>query len=150
MSDFMNQDAPAIARRRRRIARQQREKTPEPIAKTGGTRPKYSDEESSSATDFNHPSLVSERLIRTKPKTSSVACGSNTGYRNKILNRRDKASGTSTVARSQSTPRPTNHQVNDASSLEDRGNSSSGSNVMSFLRQAKRSLSIPRYNLSVI
>lgn len=149
MGDTMNQDAPAIARRRRRIARQQREKTPEPIAKTGGVRPKFSDEESSSATDFNHASLLIERSIRTKPKTTSVACGSNTGYRNKILNRRDKACATSTVARSQSTPRPTEHQTNDVSSLEDRGNSSSGSNVMSFLRQAKRSLSIPRYQKQI-
>lgn len=145
MNDILNQDAPAIARRRRRIARQQREKTPEPIAKTGGPRPKYSDEESSSTTDFNNPILVTERLIRSKPKMTSVACGSNTGYRNKILNRRDKASGISPTARSQSTPRPANHQANDASSIEDRGNSSSGSNVLSFLRQAKRSLSIPRY-----
>lgn len=145
MGDSVNQDAPAIARRRRRIARQQREKTPEPIAKTGGSRPKYSDEESSSTTDFNNPSQTVERMVRTKSKPLTVSCGTNTTYRNKILNRRDKACGTSSgSSRSQSTPRPTNPQANDGSSLEDRGNSSSGSNVISFLRQAKRSLSIPR------
>lgn len=152
----MNMDAPAIMRRRRRIARQQREKTPEPIAKTGGVRPKYSDEESSSTTDFNNRSAArNERRVKSKTASTSSGGGSgggggngssatsNIAYRNKILNRRDRATGPmSGVVRSQSTPRSMEPEhKNEGQQTDER--SSGSSNVMSFLRQAKRSLSIP-------
>lgn len=152
-----NADAPALVRRRRRIARQQREKTPEPAAKTGGIRPKISDDESSSTTTtpneferrHTNPAIVLGN-IRVKPRTQSNSSGgegrnnSNVAYREKILNRRDRAQRPATIVRSQSTPRelPPESPVSDNKLPSD-----SSGNVVRFFRKAKRSLSIPRYLL---
>lgn len=147
-----NADAPALVRRRRRIARQQREKTPEPIAKIGGIRPKYSDEESSSTTNTTNNEYERQILPgqygnqRIKSKTGSTSSGngtysSNAAYREKILNRRDRANKTAhELVRSQSQPR----QPTDAISDGEKSGNDSGKQVIRFLRQAKRSLSIPR------
>lgn len=154
-----NVDAPALVRRRRRIARQQREKTPEPIAKTGGIKPKYSDDESSSTTTTTpneyekrqaNPAMILGST-RIKPKTASIISNSsgagsgnssNVAYRDKILNRRDRAQRP--VVRSQSTPREV---PPDSPTPENKLPSESSGTVIKFLRQAKRSLSIPRYNI---
>lgn len=148
-----NADAPALVRRRRRIARQQREKTPEPIAKIGGVKPKYSDEESSSTTNTT-PNEYERRILagqyghqRVKSKTGSTSSGngtysSNAAYREKILNRRDRANKTAhELERSQSQPRQLQP---DAISDDEKFENDSGKQVIRFLRQAKRSLSIPR------
>lgn len=153
MNDI-NTDAPALVRRRRRIARQQREKTPEPIAKVGGVKPKYSDEESSSTTtttpteyDRQHGNNLTGNG-RTKLKTSNSSGGgsgpynSNVAYREKILSRRDRGHKTSNeLVRSHSQPR-----VLDPNAISDGEKSANetGKHVIKFLRQAKRSLSIPR------
>lgn len=151
-------DAPAIMRRRRRIARQTREKTPEPIAKTGGIRLKYSDEESSSTTDFNiKPTALTSNVrnnrIKSKTTTSTSSgggCGgnsnnSNIAYRNKILSRRDRGSAAQpAIVRSHSTPRSIEAEPKSDGEQSAERRNSGGSNVLSFLRQAKRSLSIPR------
>lgn len=139
----MNVDAPALVRRRRRIARQQRENTPEPIAKTGGTKPKYSDDESSSATDLD------KRRIASNIIGDSVGLAnqnSNVAYREKILSRRDRYRRTSPIVRSQSTPRQLQpgDDVAILSGPEEKANSEAGGRVIRILRQAKRSLSIPR------
>lgn len=82
-----NKDAPTVVRRRRKVARQQREQTPEApnILKY-----KYSDDESSSTND----------------NTSKIAILQNTiplsGHKSKILGRRDK---TIALIRSTSSPR---------------------------------------------
>lgn len=148
-----NADAPALVRRRRRIARQQREKTPEPIAKIGGIKPKYSDEESSSTTNTTH-NEYDRRIMpgqygnqRIKSKTGSTSSGngtysSNAAYREKILNRRDRANkAANELVRSQSQPRQLQP---DAISDGEKSGNDSGKQVFRFLRQAKRSLSIPR------
>lgn len=151
-----NADAPAIVRRRRRIARQQREKTPEPQKKII-VKPKYSDDESSSTTTANefdkrqtNPATASA-TTRLKSKTGSISSGgggsasgnsSNLAYRDKILQRRDR--GHRPIVRSQSQPReipPESPQP------ELKFPSDSSGNVIKFLRQAKRSLSIPRYKI---
>lgn len=157
-----NSDAPAIMRRRRRAARQSREKTPEPVARMGGVKPKYSDEENSSTTIDQSNRSNSSSTNRTsndraqKHRTASYSSGdgsrgttSNVAYRNKILSRRDR-NLSSAVVRSHSTPRSaesrahlTNH---DLVMLAGRRNSSG--NLMTFLRQVKRSLSIPRYTIN--
>ncbi|XP_031621642.1 uncharacterized protein LOC116339746 [Contarinia nasturtii] len=154
-----NVDAPAIMRRRRRIARQQREKTPEPIAKIGGIKPKYSDDESSSTTTTATPNEYDKR--RTNPatiilgttkvkttKTTSNSSGegshrnsSNVAYREKILNRRDRASRPISIIRSQSTPREI---PPDSPTTDEKAPSETSGNVVRFFRKAKRSLSIPR------
>lgn len=152
----MNSDAPAVMRRRRRAARQSREKTPEPIARLGGVKPKYSDEENSSATiDQANRSASNHRSSdrASKQRTASYSSGdgsrgtnSNINYRNKILSRRDR-NVTASVVRSHSTPRSVpsaSNLVNDELATEAVRRNSSG-NVMTFLRQVKRSLSIPRY-----
>lgn len=149
-----NVDAPALVRRRRRIARQQREKTPEPIAKIGGIKPRYSDEDSSSTTNTT-PNEYERQIMsgqygnqRIKSKTGSTSSGngtysSNAAYREKILNRRDRANKTAhELVRSQSQPRQLQLTVG-ISDGEKSGNDS-GKQVIRFLRQAKRSLSIPR------
>lgn len=90
-----NIDAPVVIRRRRKIIRQYREKTPEPTIKSGGSKTKYSDDESSSTAEQNS----------SKPKMKSVSTGTGISvHRSKILGRRDKGIGTSAI-RSQSTPR---------------------------------------------
>lgn len=82
-----NKDAPTVVRRRRKVARQQREQTPEApnILKY-----KYSDDESSSTND----------------NTSKIPIHQNTiplsGHKSKILGRRDK---TIALIRSSSSPR---------------------------------------------
>lgn len=145
----MNADAPAIVRRRRRIARQQRESTPEPVARIGGTKPKYSDDESSSTPDIEK--RHGDPHLSTSSPPSDSATGqahhnSNVAYREKILSRRDRYRRTSPVVRSQSTPRQL--QPDDAivlSGSEEKAHSESGGRkVIRILRQAKRSLSIPR------
>lgn len=146
-----NADAPALVRRRRRIARQQREKTPEPLSKIGLSKPKYSDDESSSTTTANeYEKRINPAMImgttRLKVKTASNSSGggsgnsSNVAYRDKILNRRDRAHRP--VVRSQSQPREI---PPDSPTPELKSPSDSSGNVIRFLRQAKRSLSIPRY-----
>lgn len=146
----INPDAPALVRRRRRIARQQREKTPEPISKNGAKQ-KYSDEESSSTTTTPNEY---ERLrgSRLKSKTVSTSSGgegsrnsSNVAYRDKIVNRsrRDRGVGTVvTVARSHSTPRQIEPEPVKPVT-EEKSHNESGKNVIKFLQKAKRSLSIP-------
>lgn len=155
-----NVDAPAIMRRRRRIARQQREKTPEPIAKIGGHKPKFSDDESSSTTNTpneyekrrTNPASVTHGTTRVK-KTTSNSSGedrhrnsSNVAYREKILNRRDRASRPITIIRSQSTPREI---PPDSPTTDDRAPSNTSGNIVRFFRKTKRSLSIPRRHRDV-
>lgn len=146
-----NTDAPTLVRRRRRIARQQREKTPEPIAKVGGVKPRYSDEESSSTTttaneyerrNVNHLTGLSNRPKSKAASTSSggSCANSNVTYREKILNRRDRAQNRELI-RSHSTPRQLQP---DAISDGEKSGNETGKQVINFLRQAKRSLSIPR------
>lgn len=151
-----NFDAPALVRRRRRIARQQREKTPEPIAKIGGIKPKYSDDESSSTTttpnEFEKrrtnaaPAQNNSRLKAKTPSNSSGAGSgnsSNVAYREKILNRRDRANTrATTLVRSQSTPRELAAELSPTE--EPKAPSDTSGNLIRYLRKAKRSLSIPR------
>lgn len=156
----MNSDAPAIMRRRRRAARQSREKTPEPIARMGGIKPKYSDEENSSNTvdqmtrsGSNYQTNERTSKHRTASNSSgegSRGASSNVAYRNKIISRRDRNVPAS-VVRSHSTPRSvpiTSDLENDDQTMATERRYSSG-NVMTFLRQVKRSLSIPRYICSM-
>lgn len=119
-------DAPIVVRRRRRIARL-REKTPEPSAKSGGVKPKYSDDESSSTADQGNES-------RPNSACTSISTGMS-AHRSKILNRRDKGCGNSGL-RSQSQPRKEVEEANLDIALQ--------------IRQVKRSLSSPRYNLLYI
>lgn len=158
-SSEMNSDAPAVMRRRRRAARQSREKTPEPIARMGGIKPKYSDEENSSTTPNDQTNRLvqpSHRISKHRTASNSSGDGSNkrvtnnnsssTAYRNKILSRRDRNAAVS-LERSHSTPRSvpidSDLMTNDDHILVTQRRNSSG-NVMTFLRQVKRSLSIPR------
>lgn len=145
----MNTDAPAIVRRRRRIARQQRESTPEPVAKIGSPRPKNSDDESSSTPDIEKHR--DESHMSTSSPTSDTGTGpthhnSNVAYREKILSRRDRYRRTSPIVRSQSTPRQLQPEdVTALSGSEEKAHSESGGRkVIRILKQAKRSLSIPR------
>lgn len=82
-----NKDAPTVVRRRRKVARQQREQTPEApnILKY-----KYSDDESSSTNDY-----ASKIPIHQNSQPLS-------GHKSKILGRRDK---TIALIRSSSSPR---------------------------------------------
>lgn len=97
-----NIDAPVVIRRRRKIIRQHREKTPEPTIKSGGSKIKYSDDESSSTAEQNSSN--------SRPRMKSVSTGTGISvHRSKILSRRDKGIGTSAV-RSQSTPRVESNQ----------------------------------------
>lgn len=139
-----NYDAPALVRRRRRIARQQREKTPEPIAKTGGVKHKFSDEESSSTTTTpnEYERLRNSRLKSKATSTSSGGSNSNMAYREKILNRRDRAHGVVKVARSHSQPRQL--EPEEMKAVEEKASHDDSGNVIKFFQKAKRSLSIPR------
>lgn len=150
-----NADAPALVRRRRRIARQQREKTPEPLAKSGAVKPqKYSDDESSSTTttanenEQRRSNATATILSRATSNSSGGGAGSgshsNVAYREKILQRRDRGHHQHhrpTVARSQSQPREI---PPDSPTPSQKMPSDSSGNVIRFLRKAKRSLSIPR------
>lgn len=151
-----NVDAPALVRRRRRLARQQREKTPEPSAKTGAVKPqKYSDDESSSTTttaneyEQRRTNAVATLSGGKKSKAASNSSGagsghgsSNLAYREKILQRRDRGHHRPALVRSQSQPR----EIPPESPTPDRKMpSDSSGNVIRFLRKAKRSLSIPRF-----
>lgn len=82
-----NKDAPTVVRRRRKVARQQREQTPEApnILKY-----KYSDDESSSTNDHASKIPIHQNTIPLS------------GHRSKILGRRDK---TIALIRSSSSPR---------------------------------------------
>lgn len=160
-----NLDAPALVRRRRRLARQQREKTPEPLAKIGAiVKPqKYSDEESSSTTTTTTTNeyekrrtnatatilsgVTTARSLKSSTKTTSNSSGagsgghsSNVAYREKILQRRDRHRPM--LVRSQSQPReiPPDSPTPDPKIMP----SDSSGNVIRFFRRAKRSLSIPR------
>lgn len=157
-----NADAPALVRRRRRIARQQREKTPEPLAKasTAVKSQKYSDDESSSTTTTTNENekrrtnatatiLTGSTLRSTKVASNSSGAGSgghssNVAYREKILQRRDRGHHhRPTLVRSQSQPReiPPDSPTPEPKIMP----SDSSGNVIRFLRKAKRSLSIPRW-----
>lgn len=152
-----NADAPALVRRRRRIARQQREKTPEPLAKSGAVKPqKYSDDESSSTTttanenEQRRSNATATILSRATSNSSGGGAGSgshghsNVAYREKILQRRDRGHHQHhrpVVARSQSQPREI---PPDSPTPSQKMPSDSSGNVIRFLRKAKRSLSIPR------
>lgn len=156
-----NVDAPALVRRRRRLARQQREKTPEPLAKIGAVKPqKYSDDESSSTTTTANEyekrrtnataTILSGTTTRRSSKTASNSSGagsgghnSNVAYREKILQRRDRGHHRPAMVRSQSQPREIQPESPESPTPEKMPSDSSG-NVIRFLRQAKRSLSIPR------
>ncbi|KAG4069120.1 hypothetical protein HA402_008431 [Bradysia odoriphaga] len=97
-----NIDGPVVVRRRRKIIRQHREKTPEPTIKSGGAKTKYSDDESSSTAEQNGSN--------SRPRMKSVSTGPGISiHRSKILSRRDKGIGTSAF-RSQSTPRVEGNQ----------------------------------------
>lgn len=100
-----NIDGPVVIRRRRKIIRQHREKTPEPTIKGGGgAKTKYSDDESSSTAEQNGSN--------SRPRMKSVSIGTGPGisvHRSKILSRRDNGVGTSAI-RSQSTPRVEGNQ----------------------------------------
>lgn len=127
-----------VRRRRRRIVRHVREKTPEPSSKND-PRLRHSDED-----DINENSVTDET-------TSSSVAGNHAGersdavkhsgssHRSKILSLRDRGVGPSISFRSQSSPR-----------VADEGNNLStdvvGDNdgLGSMLRQVKRSLSSPR------
>lgn len=137
-------DGPAVLRRRRRIARHQRERTPNPEVKPNGQqRPLYSDEESSSTTDCNRPLLTDDSRDSCNGRVRTNT--SNTAYRNKILSYRDKACGGTSVVRSKSTPRSqAKKMVDEATETTTISRNGSSNHVLAFLQQAKRSLSIPR------
>ncbi len=119
-----NIDGPVVIRRRRKIIRQHREKTPEPTIKSGGAKTKYSDDESSSTAEQSNSN--------SRPKTKSVSTGPGISvHRSKILSRRDKGIGTSGV-RSQSTPRVESIKENEETFISSRPTK-------------HRSLSSPRY-----
>lgn len=161
-----NIDAPVVRRRRRIVRHHVREKTPEPSKNGGNAKQKYSDDESSTAemtggstsskkshhrsqqhaTDASTntaaaaslptPPLVdanddSSQHTPTVPVVKSAAMSA---HRSKILSRRDRSIGSAAV-RSQSTPR-------DESKANDSG-------ITLLIRQAKRSLSSPRYVYSI-
>lgn len=138
MDESSDRDGPAVLRRRRRIARHQREKTPDPVAKSNGIKRMYSDEESSSTNEF-HSSLMSDESGNSRTRTNQ----SNVAYRNKILSYRDRGCGTSSMVRSKSTPRSQTKKPTDEIVTPIQRNSSSNQ-VIAFFQQAKRSLSIPR------
>lgn len=118
-----NIDAPVVIRRRRKIIRHTREKTPEPTIRSGGLKTKYSDDESSSTAEQN--------IGSSRPKMKSVSTGTGISvHRSKILSRRDKGIGTS--VRSQSTPRVESNQENIETLVSNRPTK-------------HRSLSSPRY-----
>lgn len=140
-------DGPAILRRRRRIARHQRERTPNPDVKPNGQSqcPMYSDEESSSTTTDYHQRIIltddSRDSRNGRPRTNM----SNTAYRNKILSYRDRNLGNAAVVRSRSTPRsPAKQMVDEATETSSIRRNGSSNQVLAFFQQAKRSLSIPR------
>lgn len=173
-----NIDAPVVRRRRRIVRHHVREKTPEP-SKNGGTKQKYSDDESSTAemtggstsskkshhrshqqhaTDASTntaaaaaaadaattASTTTTPLVETideppndvlaQPTVPVVKSAAMSAHRSKILSRRDRSISTAAV-RSQSTPR-------DESKANDSG-------ITLLIRQAKRSLSSPRYVSSI-
>lgn len=138
MDESSDRDGPAVLRRRRRIARHQREKTPDPVTKSNGTKRMYSDEESSSTNEFHSP-LLSDESGNSRTRTNQ----SNVAYRNKILSYRDRGCGTSSMVRSKSTPRSQMKKTLDEIVTPIQRNSSSN-HVLAFFQQAKRSLSIPR------
>lgn len=129
---------PVVRRRRRRIVRHVREKTPEPSAKGGPTLRRHSDEDDdtvdgdgglraapSSSADGNH---VGEMSSAVKHSGSS--------HRSKILSLRDRGVGPSISFRSQSSPRVADETIN--------ANAASNVGLGSLLRQVKRSMSSPR------
>lgn len=119
-----NIDGPVVIRRRRKIIRQHREKTPEPTLKSGVPKTKYSDDESSSTAEQNGNN--------SRPKMKSVSTGTGVSvHRSKILGRRDKGIGTSAI-RSQSTPRVESSQEHTETLISNRPTK-------------HRSLSSPRY-----
>lgn len=134
---IMEETGQTAVRRRRRIVRHQREKTPDPTAKPNGTKRMYSDEESSSTNEVNS-SLLSDESGTSRTRTNH----SNVAYKNKILAYRDRGCGTA-VVRSKSTPRS---QTNESSAekVDSLPRTSSSNQVLAFFQQAKRSLSIPR------
>lgn len=131
-----------IRRRRRRIVRHVREKTPEPTAK-GGPTVRHSDEDDD---DRN------ESLVVTDETTSSSAAGNHasdrsnavkhgvSSHRSKILSLRDRGVGPSISFRSQSSPRVADETAANASAAVGTENGGLGT----LLRQVKRSLSSPR------
>lgn len=157
MSENISETPNVVVRRRRRVARHVREKTPEPTSKSvgcGGSenviKQKCSDDESSGTTETATNTSVNEQNTSIKstatiqqtievpvtdvpapPSPSSARTPLISAHRSKILSRRDKTIGTSAV-RSRSTPRPDESKPTD-------------SGVFALLRQAKRSLSSPRY-----
>lgn len=160
MSENISDTPAVVVRRRRRVVRHVREKTPEPTSKSVGcggnedvVKQKVSDDESSGAAETAINTSVNEQNTSIKnikttqpteenvqepvagvpppPSPSSARTPLISAHRSKILNRRDKTLGSSAV-RSHSTPRP------DESKPADNG-------IMSLIRQAKRSLSSPRY-----
>lgn len=146
-----NKDAPAVVRRRRKVARQQREQTPE-SSKIGKL--KYSDDDSSSTTNTVSrnssirepptivtppnivPPILPERKIgeaitgipSSAKKRDPATIG---GHLSKILSRRDKKLASPNV-RSLSSPR------------EDQKDTINLSDVRLLMREARRSLSTPR------
>lgn len=165
-----NIDAPVVRRRRRIVRHHVREKTPEP-SKNGGAKQKYSDDESSTAemtggstsskkshhrsqqraTDAStntaataSPTASTNPLVETideppndvpsQPTLAVVKSAAMSAHRSKILSRRDRSIGSAAI-RSQSTPR-------DESKANDSG-------ITLLIKQAKRSLSSPRYVYSI-
>lgn len=122
-----SRDAPAVVRRRRKIARQQREQTPE-AAKFGKL--KNSDEDSSS---FSESHRDNKNNPPEPPKRTVEPCVHReiSGHLSKILNRRDRNINSSAV-RSLSSPR-------EAKKVE------SPAEVQQLLKHARRSLSSPRH-----
>ena len=145
MSDNEEDTPKVVVRRRRRIVRHVREKTPEPSSKPG-YKEKFSDDESPTNVSNNNigeKSTENGHAVRVVDTTENVPTATSktstarkspimSAHRSKILSRRDKAVGTSAV-RSQSTPRAeTNNE--DKEPVE----------KVSIFRQVKRSLSSPR------
>lgn len=161
-----NIDAPVVRRRRRIVRHHVREKTPEPSKIGGSSKQKCSDDESSTAettggstsskkshhrsqqnaTDAStntaaaaSPAQLVETIVElndvpSQPTAPIVKSAAMSAHRSKILSRRDRSISTAAV-RSQSTPR-------DESKANDSG-------ITLLIRQAKRSLSSPRYVYSI-
>lgn len=130
-----------VRRRRRRIVRHVREKTPDPSAK-GGPTFRHSDEDEN---DANENSVTDETTSSSvagnhaNDRSNAVKHVSGSSHRSKILSLRDRGVGPSISFRSQSSPRAADETANASTAV-----SSESGGLGSLLRQVKRSMSSPR------
>uniref|UniRef100_A0A182QQG7 Potassium channel domain-containing protein n=1 Tax=Anopheles farauti TaxID=69004 RepID=A0A182QQG7_9DIPT len=122
---------PVVARRRRRVARQLRESTPDPTRDGSvGSRSNSCDDQSGSESARGR-STVESSPSSSKKSLIERAIEYGSSHRNKILARKDKKLSSVVAPRSRSVPR-------------DEGDVPSSPEIFSLLRRAKRSLSAAR------